>query len=103
MAILCLSDDLENLKKRLGSIFIGYTFEKEPVFARDLKVEGAMAALLKEAIKCADPQRWARLRFAIIGPLLAAPPKPGELQAALEMSSLRISADCCSAACSPQK
>lgn len=51
MAILCLSDDLENLKKRLGAIFIGYTFAKEPVFARDLKVEGAMAALLKEAIK----------------------------------------------------
>jgi formate--tetrahydrofolate ligase len=51
MAILCLSDDLENLKKRLGTIFIGYTFAKEPVFARDLKVEGAMAALLKDAIK----------------------------------------------------
>jgi formate--tetrahydrofolate ligase len=51
MAILCLSDDLENLKKRLGAIFIGYTFSKEPVFARDLKVEGAMAALLKDAIK----------------------------------------------------
>jgi formate--tetrahydrofolate ligase len=51
MAILCLSDGLENLKKRLGDIFIGYTFAKEPVFARDLKVEGAMAALLKDAIK----------------------------------------------------
>jgi formate--tetrahydrofolate ligase len=51
MAILCLSDDLENLKKRLGDIFIGYTFTKEPVFARDLIVEGAMAALLKDAIK----------------------------------------------------
>ncbi|MGK0174442.1 MAG: formate--tetrahydrofolate ligase [Ulvibacter sp.] len=51
MAILCLSDDLENLKKRLGTIFIGYTFANEPVFARDLKVEGAMAALLKDAIK----------------------------------------------------
>lgn len=51
MAILCLSDDMENLKKRLGTIFIGYTFTKEPVFARDLKVEGAMAALLKDAIK----------------------------------------------------
>lgn len=51
MAILCLSKGLENLKERLGSIFIGYTFAKEPVFARNLKVEGAMAALLKDAIK----------------------------------------------------
>jgi len=51
MAILCLSDDLENLKKRLGAIFIGYTFGKAPVFARDLKFEGAMAALLKDAVK----------------------------------------------------
>ena len=51
MAILCLSDDLENLKKRLGNIFIGYTKAKVPVYTRDLKVEGAMAALLKEAIK----------------------------------------------------
>jgi len=51
MAILCLSDDLADLKRRLGNIFIGYTFKKEPVFCKDLKVEGAMAALLKEAIK----------------------------------------------------
>ena len=51
MAILCLSNGLENLKERLGSIFIGYTFAKEPVFARNLKVEGAMAALLKDALK----------------------------------------------------
>jgi formate--tetrahydrofolate ligase len=51
MAILCLSDDLENLKKRLGNIFIGYTLDRNPVYARDLKVEGAMAALLKDAIK----------------------------------------------------
>ena len=51
MAILCLSDDLENLKKRLGNIFIGYTKARVPVYTRDLKVEGAMAALLKEAIK----------------------------------------------------
>ncbi len=51
MAILCLSSDLHNLKERLGNIFIGYTFNKEPVYARDLKAEGAMAALLKEAIK----------------------------------------------------
>ncbi len=51
MAILCLTDNLEDLKKRLGNIFVGYTFGKEPVYARDLKVEGAMATLLKDAIK----------------------------------------------------
>ncbi len=51
MAILCLANDMEDLKKRLGNIFVGYTFAKEPVYARDLKVEGAMAALLKEAVK----------------------------------------------------
>lgn len=51
MAILCLSDDLEDLKRRLGNIFIGYTLDKKPIYARDLKVEGAMAALLKDAIK----------------------------------------------------
>lgn len=51
MAILCLSSDLHNLKERLGNIFIGYTFNKEPIYARDLQAEGAMAALLKDAIK----------------------------------------------------
>ncbi len=51
MAILCLCDDLENLKERLGNIFVGYTLSKEPVYVRELKVEGAMAALLKDAIK----------------------------------------------------
>ena len=51
MAILCLSNDIADLKRRLGNIFIGYTFDKKPVFARDLKVNGAMAALLKDAIK----------------------------------------------------
>jgi formate--tetrahydrofolate ligase len=51
MAILCLADDLEDLKRRLGNIFVGYTFSKVPIYAKDLKVEGAMAALLKEAIK----------------------------------------------------
>ncbi len=51
MAILCLSDDLENLKKRLGNIFIGYTKDRQPIYCKDLKVQGAMAALLKEAIK----------------------------------------------------
>ncbi|MCB0463507.1 MAG: formate--tetrahydrofolate ligase [Flavobacteriaceae bacterium] len=51
MAILCLSDDLENLKERLGNIFIGYTKDRQPIYCKDLKVQGAMAALLKEAIK----------------------------------------------------
>lgn len=51
MAILCLSKDFADLKKRLGNIFIGYTFDRRPVFARELKAEGAMALLLKEAIK----------------------------------------------------
>jgi formate--tetrahydrofolate ligase len=51
MAILCLSEDLEDLKKRLGNIFIGYSPDRKPVFARDLKAEGAMTALLKDALK----------------------------------------------------
>ncbi len=51
MAILCLSNDLIDLKRRLGNIFIGMSFDKEPRYARDLKAPGAMAALLKDAIK----------------------------------------------------
>ncbi|RPI46787.1 MAG: formate--tetrahydrofolate ligase [Bacteroidetes bacterium] len=51
MAILCLAEDLQDLKTRLGNIFVGYTYNKEPVYARDLKASGAMAALLKDAIK----------------------------------------------------
>ncbi len=51
MAILCLADDLMDLKKRLGNIFIGYSFDKTPIYARDLKAEGAMTALLKDAIQ----------------------------------------------------
>jgi formate--tetrahydrofolate ligase len=51
MAILCLAKSLSDLKQRLGNIFIGYTFDKKPIYARDLKAEGAMAALLKDAIK----------------------------------------------------
>jgi len=50
MAILCLSNDLKHLKEKLGNIFIGYTYDKKPVYARDLKANGAMAALLKDAI-----------------------------------------------------
>jgi formate--tetrahydrofolate ligase len=51
MAILCMSQSLEELKQKLGNIFIGYTKDKKPVFARDLKAEGAMTVLLKDAIK----------------------------------------------------
>ena len=51
MAILCLADDIQDLKKRLGNIFIGFTLDKKPVYARDLKAQGAMTALLKDAIK----------------------------------------------------
>lgn len=51
MAILCLSKDFADLKKRIGNIFIGYTFDKRPVYARELKAEGSMAILLKDAIK----------------------------------------------------
>lgn len=51
MAILCMASDLENLKERLGNIFIGFTYDNKPVFARDLKAENAMAILLKDAIK----------------------------------------------------
>ena len=51
MAILCLAADLHDLKIRLGNICIGYTFNKEPIYARDLNAGGAMAALLKDAIK----------------------------------------------------
>ena len=54
MAILCLSDNLENLKERLGNIFVGYTYDKTPIYAKDLKVEGAMAALLGADIEKAQ-------------------------------------------------
>jgi len=51
MAILCMSKSIKDLKERLGNIFVGYTYDKKPIFARDLKANGAMAALLKDAIK----------------------------------------------------
>src|SRR5437588_1010096 len=50
MAIFCLASDLEDLKKRLSNIVIGYTRDRKPVRARDVKAEGAMTALLKDAI-----------------------------------------------------
>jgi len=51
MAILCLASDLMDLKERLGNILVAYTFDGKPVYASDLKANGAMAALLKDAIK----------------------------------------------------
>lgn len=51
MAILCLAQGMSDLKERLGNIFIGYTYDKKPIYARDLKANGAMAALLRDAIK----------------------------------------------------
>lgn len=51
MAILCLAENFSDLKKRLGAIYIGNTMEGSPVFARDLNITGAMAVLLKDAIK----------------------------------------------------
>lgn len=50
MAILCLSEDMEDLKHRLGNILVAYTLDGSPVYARDLQAQGAMAALLKDAI-----------------------------------------------------
>lgn len=51
MAILCMSRDIDDLKLKLGNIFVGFTFDKKPIYARDLKAQGAMALLLKDAIK----------------------------------------------------
>jgi formate--tetrahydrofolate ligase len=50
MAILCMCKDIDDLKTRLGNIFVGFTFDKKPIYARDLKAENAMAILLKDAI-----------------------------------------------------
>lgn len=50
MAILCLANDMDDLKKRLGSILVGYSFDNEPVYARELGVVGSMAALLRDAL-----------------------------------------------------
>lgn len=51
MAILCLADDIDDLKERLGNILIAYTFDGKPIYAKDIKANGAMAALLKDAVK----------------------------------------------------
>ncbi len=51
MAILCLAENMKDLKQKLGNIVIGYNYKDNPIYARDLKAEGAMAVLLKDAIK----------------------------------------------------
>ncbi|WP_225029899.1 formate--tetrahydrofolate ligase [Xinfangfangia pollutisoli] len=51
MAILCLAQDLDDLQKRLGDIVVAYTSERKPVYARDLKADGAMTVLLKDAMQ----------------------------------------------------
>lgn len=51
MAILCLAEDLFDLKKRLGNILVAYTYDGKPVYCRDIKADGAMTVLLKDAIK----------------------------------------------------
>ena len=51
MAILCLAEDIDDLKRRLGNILIGYNQNDEPVFAKEIKAEGAMTVLLKDAMK----------------------------------------------------
>ncbi len=51
MAILCLSNDLEDLQKRLGDIVVAYTREKKPIYCRDIKADGAMTVLLKDAMQ----------------------------------------------------
>jgi len=51
MAILCMAKDLDDLKTKLGNIFVGFTFDKKPIYARDVNAQGAMALLLKDAIK----------------------------------------------------
>lgn len=51
MAILCLAEDVFDLKKRLGDILVAYTYEGKPVYCRDIKADGAMTVLLKDAIK----------------------------------------------------
>lgn len=51
MAVLCLSSDIFDLKKRLGNILVAYTYDGQPVYCRDIKADGAMIVLLKEAIK----------------------------------------------------
>lgn len=51
MAILCMAQGIQDLKEKIGNIFIGFTYNREPVYARDLNAQGAMAMILKDAVK----------------------------------------------------
>jgi formate--tetrahydrofolate ligase len=51
MAILCLATDLQDLKERVGRILVGYTYDRKPIYAKDIKAQGAMAVIMKDAIK----------------------------------------------------
>ena len=51
MAVLCLAENLKDLKQKLGNIIIGYNKKEEPIYVKQLKAEGAMTVLLKDAIK----------------------------------------------------
>src|SRR5690554_5993840 len=51
MAILCLAEDLQDLKERVGKILVAYTYDREPVYAKDLNAQGAIAVIMKDAIK----------------------------------------------------
>ncbi|MEZ5448898.1 MAG: formate--tetrahydrofolate ligase [Thiolinea sp.] len=62
MAILCLATDLEDLQKRLGNIIIGENRDRQPIYARDLKADGAMTALLKDALQPNLVQTWKTIR-----------------------------------------
>ena len=75
MAILCLSDNLQDLKRRMGNILVGFRFDKTPVYARDLNAAGAMAALLKDAIK---PHLFKRSKVRLL--LFTAAPLPISLR-----------------------
>ena len=77
MAILCLAKDLQDLKERLGKILVAYTFDNQPVTAADINAQGAMAVLLKEALK---PGRRDSADDGDLGKLLAASAKKVLLQ-----------------------
>jgi len=51
MAILCLASDLQDLKERVGRILVAYTYDRKPVYAKDLNAQGAIAVIMKDAIK----------------------------------------------------
>lgn len=51
MAILCLADDLQDLKERVGKILVAYTYDRKPIYAKDLNAQGALAVIMKDAIK----------------------------------------------------